>query len=149
MSINPDFSDMLAALSAEGAEFLLIGGHAVMRYTEPRYTKDLDLWVRPNPDNAARVFRALASYGAPLTGISPADFAEPGAIYQIGVAPNRIDILTDVSGVDFASAWLRKSTVHIEGLEVPVIGREDFLANKRATGRMKDLADIEDVEAHG
>jgi hypothetical protein len=146
MSINPDFSDMLAALSAEGAEFLLIGGYAVMRYTEPRYTKDLDLWVRPSPDNAARVFRALVSYGAPLTGISPADFAEPGAIYQIGVAPNRIDLVTSIDGVEFDEAWATRTHAVFDDLEVALPSPEVLLRNKRASGRPRDLVDAAALE---
>jgi hypothetical protein len=134
MAINPDFSDMLAALSAEGAErrsSRMAGGHAVMRYTEPRdmKMKNLDLWVRPSPENAARVYRALAAFGAPLTGLVVDDFASPGAIYQVGVAPNRIDIVTSIDGVDFDTAWATRSTVRFGDATVEVPALEVVIRN--------------------
>ena len=108
MSPNSTFKDLLSALNGCGAKYLVVGGYAVMLYTEPRYTKDLDIWVEPSPDNALRVFRALAGFGAPLAGIHADDFAVPDLIYQLGVPPSRVDILTSISGVDFADAWGRR-----------------------------------------
>jgi hypothetical protein len=140
--MNRDFVEMLSALSAAGAEFLLVGAHALSVYGVPRSTGDLDLWVHATPENAARVWQALTSFGAPLAELSPDDFTQPETVFQFGIPPNRIDMLTTLSGVDFATAWKRRGTVRVEGIEVPLIGREDFVANKRATGRPKDLSDL-------
>ncbi len=157
MGTNPDFSDMLAALSAEGAIFLLVGGHAVMQYTAPRYTKDLDLWVRPDPENAERVFRALSAVGAPLAGVEPADFAREGTIFQIGVPPNRIDLITAVDGVAFdeacaagrnrgSEAWATRVVTSYGDERAAIPSAEILLQNKRASGRPQDLVDVAALE---
>jgi hypothetical protein len=145
-SVTPDFIDMLRALSGAEVEYLLVGAHARAVHGTPRATGDMDLWLRRTPENAARVMRALGVFGAPLQELSEADLLQPELVFQIGVAPNRIDLLTDVSGLQFEDAWPRRNVLELQGLAVPVIGREDYLANKRATGRLKDLADAEDVE---
>jgi hypothetical protein len=147
--LTPDYLDMLRALSDAEAEYLLVGAHARAVHGTPRATGDMDLWVRRDPENARRVYRALKAFGAPLDELGEADLLEPEVVFQIGVSPNRIDLLTDLSGVSFEEAWLRRITLELSGCSIPVIGREDFVANKRATGRLKDLADIEDVEACG
>lgn len=144
--MTPDFLDMLRALSAAGAEFMIVGAHALAVHATPRATGDLDIWVRREPNNADRVYRALQAFGAPLADLAPADLLESDIVYQIGLAPNRIDLLTDVSGVTFAEAWPRRVVVRLADLDVPVIGRDDLIANKRATGRLRDLADLEDLE---
>lgn len=146
MGTNPDFSDMLAALSAEGAIFLLVGGHAVMQYTAPRYTKDLDVWVRPDPENAERVFKALSAFGAPLAGVEPADFACEGTIFQIGVPPNRIDIITSADGVAFDEAWATRVPTSYGAERAAVPSAEILLKNKRACGRPQDLVDAAALE---
>src|SRR5690242_1720371 len=105
MATNQDFKDLFVALSARNAEFIVVGAHAVMVHTEPRYTKDLDVWVRPTLENAERVYRALQDFGAPLANLAPNDLATPGTVFQIGIAPNRIDILTAIDGVQFDDAW--------------------------------------------
>ena len=145
--LNLDFSDILAALSAEGTMFLLVGGYAVMHYTEPRFTKDLDLWVRPDPQNAERVYRALAAFGAPLAGVTPADFAQPGVVFQIGVPPNRIDILTSVDGVTFDEAWATHQEIRYGDEIAALPSAEILLRNKRASGRPHDLIDAAALEA--
>jgi hypothetical protein len=108
LATNPDFSDLLSALSAEGAEFLVVGAHSVMFHAAPRFTKDLDVWVRPSLDNAGRVLRALRAFGAPIADLTVGDLAVPGTIFQIGVAPNRIDVITSIEAVDFDGAWARR-----------------------------------------
>jgi len=105
LSMNSDFNELLKAFNHYRVEYLVIGGHAVMKYTEPRYTKDLDIWVKADTENAARVFDALKTFGAPLAGMTKDDFAHEGHFYQIGVAPVRIDILMSIKGVEFAEAW--------------------------------------------
>lgn len=140
---------MLSALSAEGAEYLMIGAYALAVHGHPRATGDLDLWVRAEPGNARRVMAALKRFGAPLAELNEADLARPDVVYQIGVQPVRVDILTSVSGVTFEEAWRDRLTTRLEGLEVPVIGRAHLIRNKRATGRTRDLADAEALEGRG
>ena len=144
--MNPDFSDMLSALSAEGVEYLLIGAYAMAVHGVPRATGDIDVWVRPTPENADRVLRALTRFRAPLGTLQARDLTTVGTVYQIGVAPNRIDLLTTIDGVSFDEAWPRRETRTIEGISLPVIGRDDLIRNKRATGRERDRADADQLE---
>ena len=145
--LNNDYKEMLQCLSEENVRFLLVGAYAVAAYGYPRATKDIDIFVRAAPDNASNFMRALARFGAPLAGISAADFSAEGIVFQIGNHPRRIDILTRISGVDFQQAYERRNTVSLQGMEVPVISLEDLIANKRATGRTQDLADVERLES--
>ncbi len=144
--MNRDFVDMLSALSEAGAEYLVVGAHALAAHGTPRATGDLDLWVRPSEENASRVWAALIRFGAPLEGLREADFTEQDLVIQIGVPPVRIDLLTSVSGLTFEPVWAERIEVEIDGLTVPVIGRRALIENKRAAGRPKDLADIHDLE---
>jgi hypothetical protein len=144
--VNRDFAEMLSALSEAGAEFLVVGAHALAAHSVPRATGDLDIWVNPTPQNAARVMSALRAFGAPLHGLTEADLTTPGTVYQIGVTPSRVDILTAISGVRFDEAWHNRLMFDIEGVPVTVLGRAEFIANKRASGRPKDLADIVGLE---
>jgi hypothetical protein len=137
---------MLSALSEAGAEYLIVGAHAMAAHGRPRATGDLDIWVRATPANAARVWRALQQFGAPLFDLEVDDLATPDVVFQVGVPPCRIDILTQISGVDFEHAWSRRVTLTIEGRAVPFLSKEDLLANKRALGRAKDLGDIAFLE---
>lgn len=145
--MNPDFRDMLSALSAEGVEYLLVGAYAVAVHGHPRATGDLDLWIRPTEENAEKTFRALRRFGAPLGDLDVADLAKPGTVFQIGVAPRRIDFLTEIDAVAFDEAWASRRTTDVDGLEVPVLGFDALVRNKRATGRPRDLADAEQLEA--
>jgi hypothetical protein len=122
---------------------MVVGAYALAVHGRPRATGDLDIWIQPSKENAARVMRALAAFGAPLDQISESDFASPGVTYQMGVAPGRIDILTDLTGLTFDGAWLGRITRPFGEVPVAVIGLADFIQNKRATGRAKDLGDIE------
>jgi hypothetical protein len=146
MATNRDFSDLFAALSNEGAEFLVVGGHAVMFYTSPRYTKDLDVWVRPSPGNAARVFRALAAFGAPMADLTVEDLSKEGTIFQIGLPPNRIDVLTSIDGVDFETAYPRRVPATYGAQPIYILSREHLIANKRAVNRLQDQIDVENLE---
>lgn len=145
--MNRDFAEMLGALSEAHAEFLVIGAHAVAVHATPRATGDLDLWVRPTRENAERVWAALESFGAPLHELTLEDLVADDVVFQIGIAPGRIDILTGAIGIDFDDAWQRRVVVELWGRQVPVIGREDLILTKRAAGRPRDLADIADLEA--
>ncbi len=143
---NPDFKDMLCALSETGTDFLLVGAYAMAAHGHPRATGDLDIWVRPDSKNASKVLRTLAVFGAPLHDLTVDDLSTPGIVFQIGVEPSRIDILTSISGVDFSDAWKRRFSIEVDGVNVNVIGREDLITNKRACGRPKDIADAETLD---
>jgi len=142
--VNKDFRDILALLQSEGAAFLIVGAHALAVHGYLRATGDLDLWVRPDPENAQRVWRALLRFGAPVDALnlSQADLEKPGVVFQIGLPPRRIDLLTEISGIEFAEAWTTRVMQVVDGLEVPFLGREALVRNKRASGRDKDLADL-------
>jgi hypothetical protein len=141
--VNQDFKDLLEAFIKERVRFLIVGGYAVIRHSEPRYTKDLDLWVSPDPENADSVFRALTEFGAPLDGLTANDFTRPGYFYTMGRAPGRIDILLDIKGVNFEECWDRRNIVELGELQVSYISRNDLIINKEAVGRLQDLADAE------
>jgi hypothetical protein len=140
-----DFHDLLAELVRSGARFLVVGAHALSAHGVPRATVDLDIWVAPDPANADRVYAALAAFGAPLEtlAVTRADFQTPDIVTQFGLPPFRIDLMTSVSGLTFEAAWRTRITGVIEGVEVPILDRESFIRNKRASGRKKDLADLE------
>lgn len=140
--MNRDFVEILSELSAAGADFLIVGAHALAAHGVPRATGDLDIWVRPTPDNARRVLTALSRFGAPLFDLTVDDLAKPDTVFQIGLPPSRVDILSGISGVTFDDAWPRRTTATLEGLEVGVLSRVDFVTNKRASGRPKDLLDL-------
>ena len=146
MAINPDFRDLFSELSVAEARYLLVGGYAVMLYTAPRFTKDLDIWVEPSPENAPKVQLALGRFGAPMAEITLADLATPGTIFQIGVEPNRIDVLTSVEGLLFPEAWGRRKESAYGDVPVFVADIEDLIANKRAVGRPQDLIDVANME---
>ena len=148
MLLNPDFKDMLSALSAAEADYLVVGAYALAAHGFPRATGDIDLWIRPTRENAARVWEALTTFGAPTSRIAVEDYSTPDVVYQIGVAPRRIDLLTSISGVEFDQAWNDRISVELDGVTVPVIGRKHLLANKRASGRPKDLVDAETLDQH-
>ena len=140
-----EYQDVLRELVRFGARFLVVGAHALSAHGVPRATIDLDIWIGADEDNAARVYQALSAFGAPLDdlAITPADFTRPDVVTQFGLPPLRVDILTSVSGLDFESAWKARVHGEIEGIRVPILDRGSFIANKRASGRKKDLADLE------
>jgi hypothetical protein len=143
-----DARDLLRLFFECGVEHLVVGAHALAAHGLPRATGDFDVLVRPAPDNAGRVFRALQLFGAPLEahGVVPEDFAREGTVYQLGLPPRRIDLLTAISGVSFDQAFAGRISAGVEGLQVPVIGRAALIANKRASGRQKDLLDARALE---
>jgi predicted nucleotidyltransferase len=141
MKINSDFRDLLRSFNAAGVRYLIVGGYAVMVHTEPRYTKDLDLWIEPTESNARLVIAALMAFGAPTAGVTPIDFTEPEVFFQIGVDPVRVDIMTSVTGLDFVQAWSRRIVVDFGGESAPVLCREDVLKAKIASGRQRDRQD--------
>jgi hypothetical protein len=146
--LNDDFLDLLSALKAVGAEFLVVGAHAMAVHGVSRATGDLDVWVRPSPANSARVLDALGRFGAPVAnhGVVPEDLETPGTVYQIGLPPRRIDLLTSLSGLTFETAWEGRVEIEVAGLSIPFIGRSELVRNKLATGRDKDLVDVKLLE---
>jgi hypothetical protein len=149
--LNDDFRDILAFLQTAGARFLVVGAYAMAVHGVPRATGDLDIWIDRNPENAERVWAALQRFGAPVAalGVSKGDLTRPGLVIQIGLPPRRIDLLTGVTGVEFERAWPPRVTHTVGDLRIPFIGRRELLQNKRATGRLRDLADVEALEASG
>jgi hypothetical protein len=146
--VNQDFRDLLSALSEAGVRFLVVGAYAVSLHAEPRATGDLDLWVEATPDNAARVLEALRAFGAPLHDLTAEDLARPDVVFQIGLPPRRIDILTSITGVDFQGAWPDRVEVTYDDVRCWAIGREALITNKLALGRPRDLLDVELLRKH-
>jgi len=146
--MNEDYRDILTALVAAHARFLVVGAHALAAHGYPRSTVDIDIWIDATDDNAQRVWRALAEFGAPLEDLSVSlqDLTRPAVVIQLGLPPNRIDILTGVSGLTFEAAWPNRVDDVLEGVRVPIIGLADLIENKRAAGRDKDRADVKGVE---
>jgi len=145
--LNEDYRDILQALSAEQAKFLLVGAYALAAHGYPRATLDIDIWVMPSPENAAAVLRALQRFGAPLQMVTREDFLRDDTVFQLGVAPRRIDLITGASGLKFEEADAHAVTVEIEGLQIRVLSLADLIVNKRASGRTKDLADVEALKS--
>ncbi len=146
MDLNSDFSELFSTFNAVDARYLVVGGWAFTFHARPRYTKDLDLWVDATPDNGERVYRALAQFGAPLSGTSVDDFSQPGCFFIMGAAPTRIDILTVVDGLVFAEAWERRVPTYYGDVPICVLGRDDLIRNKRMVGRPQDVADVLELE---
>ena len=144
MAENPHYKELLQRLNESQVEYLIVGGFAVMKYGEPRFTKDLDVWVHNSVENSRRVVEALKKFGAPLEadGIHPETFSEKQLVYQIGIAPVRIDILTEITGVEFDDAWKNKVPSTFFGVAVHFISHEDLIKNKQALGRASDLSDL-------
>ncbi len=147
--LNEDYKDILQAFVDEKVRFLLVGAYALAAHGYPRATMDIDLWVKPSLENADAVLRALRRFGTPLHDLTRADLVAEDIVFQIGVAPRRIDIITTASGLDFDEAFSRSMAVDIEGIEVRIPSVADLIRNKRASGRTKDLADAEALERMG
>jgi hypothetical protein len=138
-----DYGAMLRCLNRSGARYLVVGGHAVMRYTEPRFTRDLDIWIGCDAANAEQVFAALGEFGAPLAGFKASDLEKPDMVLQIGVAPVRVDVMTGVPGLEFEAAWGRRETVEWEGEPAYFASKADLIEAKRVAGRPQDMLDLE------
>lgn len=143
-----DFTDLLIELCEANAEFLLVGGWAVILYGHVRATDDMDIFVRPSTTNSERIFAALDAFGAPLRAhaVAPGHFAKEGDAYRFGIAPLKVEVLTKISGVSFDDALQGSKTFELDGYQIPYIGKAALIANKKSAGRHKDLADIEELE---
>jgi hypothetical protein len=146
MFIVKDQIDLLSAFNEHKVEYLVVGGHAVNAYTQARFTKDLDVLIRSSESNALLVYKALASFGAPLVGVSPSDFyGNPDQYFQIGIEPDRIDILQSISAVSFEEAWKDATPGSILDVPVLFISRDHLITNKLASGRPRDLGDADEL----
>ncbi len=145
--LNEDYKDILRSLGDAQVKFLLVGAYALAAHGYPRATMDIDIWVMPSPDNAEAVLRALRQFGAPTGELTVADLQKDDTIFQIGVAPRRIDIITGASGLRFEEAFAHSIEIEIEGLKIHVPSVADIICNKKASGRTKDLADVEVLES--
>jgi hypothetical protein len=141
--LNSDFKEFAQLLNAYEVDYLVVGGYALAAHGHPRYTGDLDIWYRNTHDNRVRVVSALKAFGFGALGLTEDDLGDPGNVIQLGYPPRRIDLLGDIDGVSFSDCWPRRETIEWNGLSLPLISLGDFKANKRATGRLKDLADLE------
>ena len=145
--LNEDYRDILQALNKEHVNYILVGAYAIAAHGYPRATMDIDIWVEPESANASAVIKALKRFGAPLASLRETDILESDTIFQIGVAPRRIDIITGVSGLDFEKAFNNAIRVKIDEIEVKILSLQDLIINKKASGRLKDLADVELLES--
>ena len=143
MFVNSDFSELLNIFKRNSVKYLIIGGYAFIQYAEPRFTKDLDVLVAANPENAKVIYQSLLEFGAPLQDLTEDDFAREGYFYQMGSPPVRVDILMDIPGVKFEEAWERRLETYFDDVAVSFISKQDLIAAKRASGRPRDLLDIE------
>lgn len=146
MSANRDFKELFNIFNEEHVEYLVVGAHAVIFYAEPRYTKDLDIWINPTIENAKKLWKALERFGAPLLDISLSDFTDSELIYQIGVAPNRIDILMGISQLVFTDAIKNSAPSTYDTIPIQIIGKNDLIKTKKATARDQDLLDVKRLE---
>ena len=143
--LNRDFKEFAELLNAKGVDYLVVGGYALAAHGHPRYTGDINFWLRPASDNLVRLLAVLQDFGFGSLGLTAADF-DGDSVIQLGQPPRRIDLLTAIDGVVFGDCWARRETVELAGVRLPVIGIDDFKTNKRASGRLKDLADLESLE---
>jgi hypothetical protein len=147
--VSPDFRDLLSEFNAAGVEYLVVGAYAMAAHGRVRATGDLDVWVRPSPENAKRVIAALRNFGAPLQDLTEQDLNRPDVVFQIGNEPMRVDILTSIDAVDFQAAWKTRFTTRLGDQPVGVLSAADLIKNKRSVARPQDLADVDWLEKAG
>ena len=144
--MNPDFKELLLVFNAHNVDYLIVGAHALAAHGHVRATKYLDVWVRPDNANAKNVLQALSDFGAPLTDLTEDDLSRKDTIFQIGIPPLRIDIITAIDGVEFAEAWPDRLEIEFGGVPAFVISRQHLITNKRTSARLQDLADVEQLQ---
>ena len=147
--LNEDYKDMLQTLLDNEVKFLIVGAYALAAYGYPRATGDFDIWIEASAENSKKILSSLTSFGAPTSGLTGKTFMEKGIVFQIGIAPRRIDLITHIDGVDFSDAYPSIKTIVIEGLNLPFISKENLIQNKKSTGRDKDLVDVKHLEENG
>lgn len=146
MGVNKDFEDLLRCLNQEKTEFIIVGAYAVIFYTEPRYTKDIDFWINPTTENAQKVLSALKKFGAPTKNLTVEDLTNNNMVYQIGIEPNRIDIIMNIAGVNFSDAWKKKNPTSYGNEKAYILDLNDLIKAKKKAGRPRDLLDLEKLE---
>ena len=146
MVLSPDFKEFVKLLNEHEVRYLIVGGYAVTIHGRPRYTKDIDIWLWLEPTNAARIVQMLDEFGFGSLGLSAEDFLEPNQVIQLGYPPSRIDLTTSLTGVDFETCYPERLTIEVDSVELSVIDLENLKKNKRATGRLQDLADVEALD---
>ena len=146
MPIPSDYKELLSILNRHRVKYLIVGAYAVIHYTEPRYTKDIDVWIKPEIKNAVKLYQALKDFGAPLKNITVEDFTNKDLVYQMGVEPVRIDIIMGLSGVEFDRAWQNRSVANFDGIKVNITGINELIQSKIKTKRRTDMIDIEHLE---
>ncbi len=147
--LNQDYKEMLQILQKHNVDHILVGAYALAAQGYPRNTLDIDIWVDPTSENSSKVYKALAQFGAPLHDINVNTFKDKGIVFQIGVAPRRIDIITEISGdIKFEEAKIRSTLVDIEGISLSILSIEDLIKNKISTGRPKDIVDVKNLKKH-
>ena len=143
---NQDFSEFIESLNRNEVHYLVVGGYAVAFHGHPRYTKDIDIWIESTLENGKKIITALSEFGMGSLGLTENDFSEPDQIIQLGYPPNRIDIITTASGINFTDCYIKRNSVEINGLLVNFIDLENLKENKKASGRFQDLADLENLQ---
>lgn len=146
MLTSPDFKELLKILEKYKIRYLIVGGYAVMKYSEPRFTKDIDVFIATDRENSKNIYTALKEFGAPLEGLTSDDFAHQGYFYQMGRSPLRVDIMMSIPGIDFESAWKNRETVPLGDLQIYFISRSDLIIAKEASGRPQDKIDLEKLK---
>lgn len=146
MTLSPDFKEFIRLLNENSVRYLVVGGYAVAFHGHPRYTKDLDVWIEAEPENVIRLLDALDEFGFGTLDLEREDFLEPETVVQLGRPPHRIDLVTEIDGVEFADSYSARQEIEVEDVPVSFIGLEQLRKNKRASGRHQDLADLENLE---
>ena len=146
MLTSPDFKELLNLFEKHEIRYLIVGGYAVMKYSEPRFTKDLDVWIATDPENADAVYAALKEFGAPLANLTADDFTHKDYFYQMGRPPLRIDIMMSIPGIEFEEAWKNREVIELYDHTIPFISRSDLICAKKASGRPQDKIDIDNLK---
>lgn len=147
--MNSDFQDLLRLFAKHEVRYLVVGGYAAMHYSQPRFTKDLDLWLEPTPANAARVMRAFGEFGMPLIDVAPADFEQESFQYMVGRAPVLFDFLTSLPGLQFHSCWEIRAIDESEGFPINYLSKQSLITAKTQAGRPQDIADLDEIRRAG
>jgi predicted nucleotidyltransferase len=149
MELKRDFQDLLRLFNHHQVQYLIVGGYAVMKYTEPFYTKDMDIWVDPMPENAERAYRALVEFGAPMADLTVRDLTQPHVVFQFGMAPTRVDVMTTIDAVTFPEAWKNRVETHLSGIPISIISLQDLIRNKAAASRDTDRLHLKRLRKYG
>lgn len=143
MEISEDYKDLFRILNKYKVKYMIVGAYATIYYAEPRYTKDIDVWIKNDIENAKKVYEALKEFGAPIKDISMNDFTNKNTVYQIGVAPIRVDIMTGLPGVKFENAWINRKKTKYDNIPINIVGLKDLIKSKRKANRAQDKLDLE------